>query len=142
MMAEVQPTTAKYEITLSAGPFREPGKDVLSYDFFVNRKGWMIPRVMRVFVDIKAELESFQKGILGVTGGSPGQQLKLTQMLIRLIADQKIAIVLEEGRIEKASEVLVPAFTGNDGYLFPKLEAWMIEAKEKVRAEVKAKVGL
>jgi hypothetical protein len=142
MMAEVQPTTAKYEITLSSGPFREPGQDVFSYDYFVNRKGWMIPRVMRVFVDIKAELESFQKGILGVAGGSPGQQLKLMQMLTRLIAEQKIAIVLEEGRIEKASEVLVPAFTGNDRYLFPKLEAWMIEAKERVRAEIKAKVGL
>jgi hypothetical protein len=97
---------------------------------------------MRVFVDIKAELESFQRGILGVAGGSPGQQLKLMQMLTRLIAEQKIAIVLEEGRIEKASEVLVPAFTGNDGYLFPKLEAWMIEAKDRVRAEITAKVGL
>ena len=141
-MAEAQPTTANYDVSLSAGPFREPGKDVLSYDFFVNRKGWMIPRVMRVFVDIKAELEPFQKGILGVSGGSPGQQLKLTQMLTRLIADQKIQIVLAEGRIEKASELLVPAFTGNDAYLFPKLEAWMMEGKDRVRAEINTAVGL
>jgi len=141
-MAEAQPTTAKYDVSLSAGPFREPGKDVLSYDFFVNRKGWMIPRVMRVFVDIKAELEPFQKGILGVSGGSPGQQLKLTQMLSRMIADKKAAIVLDEGRIEKASEVLVPAFTGNDAYLFSKLEAWMIEGKDRIRAEINAAVGL
>jgi len=141
-MAEVQPTAVKYDVSLSSGPFREPGKDVISYDFFVNRKGWIIPRVMRVFVDIKAELEPFQQRILAVTGGSPGQQLKLMQMLTRLIADQKIAIVLEEGRIEKASEVLIPAFTGNDGYLFPKLEAWMMEAKEKVREEIRKSVGL
>jgi hypothetical protein len=62
--------------------------------------------------------------------------------LTRLIADQKAAIILEEGRMEKASEVLVVAFTGNDAYLFPKLEAWMIEQKDRVRAEIKAKVGL
>jgi hypothetical protein len=141
-MAEAQPTEVKYDVTLSAGPFREPGKDVFSYDFFVNRKGWIIPRVMRVFVDIKAELEPFQQRILAVAGGTPGQQMKLTQMLTRLIADQKAAIILEEGRMEKASEVLVVAFTGNDGYLFPKLEAWMIEQKDRVRAEIKAKVGL
>ncbi len=141
-MGEVQPTAVKYDVSLSAGPFREPGKDVLSYDFFVNRKGWTIPRVMRVFVDIKTELELFQQRILAVTGGSPGQQLKLMQMLTRLIADQKIAIVLEEGRIEKASEVLVPAFTGNDGYLLPKLEAWMMEVKEKVREDIRKTVGL
>jgi hypothetical protein len=141
-LAEAQPTTPNYDVSLSAGPFREPGKDVLSYDFFVNRKGWMIPRVMRVFVDIKAELEPFQKGILGVSGGSPGQQLKLTQMLSRMIADKKAAIVLDEGRVEKASEVLVPAFTGNDAYLFPKLEAWMMEGKDRIRAEINAAVGL
>jgi hypothetical protein len=141
-MAEAQPTTVKYDVSLSAGPFREPEKDVLSYDFFVNRKGWMMPRVIRVFVDIKAELEAFQKGILGVSGGSPGQQMKLTQMLSRMIADKKAAIVLDEGRIEKASEVLVPAFTGNDAYLFPKLEAWMMEEKDRIRAEINAAVGL
>jgi hypothetical protein len=141
-MAEVQPTAMKYDVSLSVGPFREPGKDVISYDFFVNRKGWIIPRAMRVFVDIKTELEPFQQRILAVTGGSPGQQLKLMQMLTRLIADQKMAIILEEGRIEKASEVLVPAFTGNDAYLFPKLEAWMMEVKEKVRVEIRKAVGL
>jgi hypothetical protein len=59
-----------------------------------------------------------------------------------LIADQKLAIVLEEGRIEKSSEVLVAAFTGNDGYLFPKLEAWMLEAKDKIREEIRKTVGL
>jgi hypothetical protein len=49
---------------------------------------------------------------------------------------------LEEGRIEKASEVLVPAFTGNDAYLFPKLETWMREEKDRIREEIKQKVGL
>jgi len=77
-----------------------------------------------------------------VSGGSPGQQLKLTQMLSRKIADQKILIALEEGRIETASEVLVKEFTGNDAYLFPMLEAWMGEVKEQVRREIHEQVKL
>jgi hypothetical protein len=144
MVEKVQPTPAspQYEITLSAGPFREPGREILSYDFFINRKGWLIPRVIRVYVDIKAELDRFQHQVLGVSGGSPGQQLKLTQMLSRMIADRKVLIALEEGRIERGSEVLVQGFTGNDAYLFPQLETWMIEVKEKVRQAIKTQVGL
>jgi hypothetical protein len=132
----------KYEVTLSTGPFREPDAEAVSYDFFINRKGWLLPRVMRVFVDLKAELEPFQQKVLGVSGGSPGQQLKLMQLLSRKIADQKVLIVLDEGRIETASEVLVKGFTGNDGYLLPKLEAWMRDAKDTVREEIRTKVGL
>ena len=142
MAEKTPPAPHKYEVSLSTGPFREPGMDVLSYDFFVNRKGWLMPRVMRVFVDVKAELEHFKHKILGVSGGSPGQQLKLTQMLSRKIADQKILIALEEGRIETASEVLVKEFTGNDAYLFPMLEAWMGEVKEQVRREIHEQVKL
>jgi hypothetical protein len=141
-MADNPPATYQYDVSLSTGPFREPGKDVLSYDFYVNRKGWLIPRVMRVFVDIKSELDVFQKEVLNVSGGSPGQQLKLTQMLTRLIADQKVAIALTDGRIEKSSEVLVTAFTGPDAYLFPQLHAWMLEFKERVREDIRAKIGL
>ena len=131
-----------YDITLSTGPFREPNAEALSYDFHVNRKGWLIPRVMRVFVDLKGELELFERAILGVSGGSPGQQLKRTHMLTRKIADQKVKIVLEEGRIEKASEVLVTGFTDNDRYLFPKLEEWMRAVKDQVREEIKVQTGV
>jgi hypothetical protein len=141
-MAETPPPTYQYDVSLSTGPFREPGKDVLSYDFFINRKGWLIPRVMRVFVDVKSELDVFQRDVLQVSGGSPGQQLKLTQTLTRLIADQKVAIMLADGRIEKASEVLVPAFTAGDGHLFLKLQDWMLDVKERVRQEIKATIGL
>jgi hypothetical protein len=142
-MAEKPPPTAhQYDVTLSTGPFREPEAEAISYDFYVNRKGWLIPRVMRVFVEIKAELDLFQHQILGVSGGSPGQQLKLMQMLTRKIADQKIRIVLEEGRIEKSSEVLVKGFTGNDGYLAPKLEVWMRAVKDQVREEIRTQIGL
>ena len=136
------PPAYQYDVTLSTGPFREPDAEAISYDFYVNRKGWLIPRVMRVFVDLKGELDLFQRQILGLSGGSPGQQLKLMQMLTRKIADQKVRIVLEEGRIEKSSEVLVKGFTGNDGYLSPQLEAWMLAVKDQVREEIKARVGL
>lgn len=144
-MAEKPPQAApkyEYEVTLSTGPFREPNAEALSYDFFVNRKGWLIPRVMRVFVDIKGELEIFQHTILGVSGGSPGQQLKLTHMLTRKIADQKVKIVLEEDRIEKSSEVLVTGFTERDSYLFPKLEEWMRAVKDQVREEIRTQIGV
>lgn len=141
-MAETQPPEYQYDVSVSAGPFREPSKDVLSYDFFVNRKGWLIPRVMRVFVDVKTELHVFQQEVLQVSGGSPGQQLKLTQMLTRLIADQKVAIALADGRIEKASEVLIPVFTAGDQHLFPRLHEWMLEVKERVRQDIRATIGL
>ncbi len=136
------PPAHQYDVTLSTGPFREPDAEAISYDFYVNRKGWLIPRAMRVFVDIKGELDLFQHQILDVSGGSPGQQLKLMQMLTRKIADQKVRIVLEENRIEKATEVLVKGFTGNDGYLAPKLETWMRAVKDQVREEIKTQIGL
>ncbi len=136
------PAKYVYDVTLSTGPFREPGVDAISYDFFVNRKGWLIPRVMRVLVEIKSELELFQHTILGVSGGSPGQQIKLMQMLTRKIAEQKIQIVLEEDRIEKSTEVLVKGFTENDGYLLPKLKEWMLAVKNQVREEIRTQVGI
>ena len=144
-MAEKAPQAPQkyvYDVTLSAGPFREPNAEAISYDFFVNRKGWLIPRVMRIFVDIKGELEIFQHTILGVSGGSPGQQLKLTQMLTRKIANQKVTIVLEDDRIEKSSEVLVKGFAEGDSYLFPKLEEWMLAVKDQVREEIRTQIGV
>ncbi|HZC69021.1 MAG TPA: hypothetical protein VE201_10430 [Nitrospirales bacterium] len=142
MADKTDPTIYKYDVKLANGPFREPEAPALSYDFFVNRKGWLIPRVMRVWVDIKGELELFQHQILGVSGGSPGQQLKLTQFLTRKIADQKAQLILEEGRMEKSSEVLVKGFTETDVHLFPRLEAWMREVKDRVREEIRTQIGL
>lgn len=142
MADKTEPTTYKYDVTLRNGPFREPDAPALSYDYYVNRKGWLIPRALRVWVDIKGELELFQHQILGVSGGLPGQQLKLTQFLTRKIADQKAQLVLEEGRIEKSSEVLVKGFTDTDAHLFPRLEAWMREVRDQVREEIRTQIGL
>src|SRR5437773_11516110 len=142
MAEKTEPQTYKYDVTLASGPFREPGAPARSYDYFVNRKGWLIRRVMRVWVDIKGELDLFQQQILGVSGGSPGQQLKLTQFLTRKIADQKAQLVLEEGRMEKSSEVLVKGFAETDVHLIPRLEAWMREVKDQVREEIRTLIGL
>lgn len=142
MADKTEPTTYKYDVTLRNGPFREPDAPALSYDYFINRKGWLIPRAMRVWVDVQGELGLFQHQILGVSGGSPGQQLKLTQFLTRKIAEQKAQLVLEEGRMEKSSEVLVKGFPETDAHLFPRLEAWMREVKDQVREEIRTQIGL
>ena len=142
MADKTDPAVHKYDVTLRNGPFREPDAPALSYDYFINRKGWLTPRALRVWVDIKGELELFQHQILGVSGGSPGQQLKLTQFLTRKIADQKAQLILEEGRMEKSSEVLVKGFTETDVHLLRRLEAWMREAKDQVREEIRTQIGL
>ena len=142
MADKTEQTTYKYDVTVRNGPFREPEAPALSYDYYINRKGWLIPRAMRVWVDIKGELELFQHQILGVSGGSPGQQLKLTQFLTLKIAGQKAQLVLEEGRMEKSSEVLVKGFTETDAHLFPRLEAWMRAVKDQVREEIRTQIGL
>ena len=142
MADKTEPPVYKYDVTLRNGPFREPDAPAFSYDYFINRKGWLIPRAMRVWVDIKGELDLFQHQILGVSGGSPGQQLKLIQFLTRKIADEKAQLVLEEGRMEKASEVLIRGFAETDAHLIPRLEAWMREVKDQVREEIRTQIGL
>jgi hypothetical protein len=142
MAEQPKPAPYKYDVTLSTGPFREPEKEIISYDFFVNRKGWLFPRVLRVYVSVKDEFQYFQDTVLGVSGGSAGQQLKVMQMLTRKIAEEKAVIALEEERIEKGQEVLLGEFTGSDAYLFPRLDAWMKEVKDTVREEIRKKVGL
>ena len=142
MADKTGPTAYTYDVTLRNGPFREPDAPALSYDYYINRKGWLIPRVMRVWVDIKSELELFQHQILGVSGCSPGQLLKLTQFLTRKIAEQKAQLVLEEGRMEKSSEFLVKRFAETDVHLIPRLEAWMREVKDQVRQEIRTQIGL
>src|SRR5260370_8008470 len=119
MADKTDPPIYKYDVTLRNGPFREPDAPAFSYDYFINRKGWLIPRAMRVWVDIKGELELFQHQILGVSGGSPGQQLNLTQFLTLKIADRKAQLVLEEGRMGKPSDPLVKPVTKPNPPPFP-----------------------
>jgi hypothetical protein len=95
-----------------------------------------------VKVSIPDELDYFRTKILGVSGGSPGQQMIVTQMLSRRIADRKLEIANEEGMFLERGDVMVGPFTGPLSHLFGQLDAWMHESYGSVRQEVTARVRL
>ena len=70
-----------------AGPFREPREPAFSYDYSIQRPHWPMPHAVRVKVAIAEELEVLRGKILGPVSGSPGQQLLVSQLLTRRIAD-------------------------------------------------------
>lgn len=125
-----------------SGPYREPRELVLSYDYSVQRPNWPTPNGVRVKVSIPDELDYFRTKILGVSGGSPGQQMMVTQMLSRRIADRKLEIANEEGMFLERGDVMVGPFTGPLSHLFGQLDAWMHESYGSVRQEVTARVRL
>src|SRR5207247_9657467 len=102
MADKTEPPVYKYDVTLRNGPFREPDAPAFSYDYFINRKGWLIPRAMRVWVDIKGELDLFQHQILGVSGAWPGNRSSLIRFWTGKFPDRKAQWALERGRREKA----------------------------------------
>ena len=124
------------------GPYREPRELVLSYDYAVQRPNWPTPHGVRIKVSIPDELDYLRNKVLGVSGGSPGQQLRVTQMLSRQIADRKIQIANDEGLFQERLDVLVGPFTGPLAHLFPRLDIWMNESKESLRREIREKIGL
>lgn len=124
------------------GPYREPRELVLSYDYAVQRPNWPTPHGVRIKVSIPDELDYLRDKVLGVSGGSPGQQLRVTQMLSRRIADRKIQIANDEGLFQERLDVLVAPFTGSLAHLFPRLDIWMNESKESLRQEIRDSIGL
>lgn len=125
-----------------SGPYREPREPVFSYDYAVQRPNWPNPNAVRVKVSIQDELDYLRTKLLGVSGGSPGQQMRVNQLLSRRIADQKIHIANDEGMFDERLEALVDPFTGPLAHLFVKLEAWMNETRPAIRQEIKDQVGL
>lgn len=125
-----------------AGPFREPREPAFSYDYSVQRPTWATPQGLRVKVAIEQELDLLKNKILGLSGGSPGQQLRVNQMLTRAIADYKVQIADAEGMFNERRDVMIDTFTGALDHLFPRLEEWMIDQKDHLRAEIKEKIGL
>lgn len=134
--------TTQFSILNVSGPFREPREPVLSYDYAVQRPNWPTPNSVRVKVSIPDELEYLKASVLGVTGGSPGQQMIITQMLSRRIADQKLQMANEEGMFSQRGEALVNPFTGPFSHLFGALKLWMNESEASLRQEIAARVGL
>jgi hypothetical protein len=125
-----------------SGPFREPREQVFSYDYSIQRSTWATPHAVRVKVSIPDELEPFKKRLLGVVAGSPGQQLLISNILSKTIADSKMRVADKEGLLEERRDVMLAPFVGPLGHLFPKLETLFEADQTSVRELVKRRVGI
>jgi hypothetical protein len=135
-------TENKMTIVDVTGPFREPREPVFSYDYAIQRPNWPLPHVARVKVAIAEELDVLRGKILGTATGTPGQQLLISQLLSRRIADEKIRIADEEGQLAEPNEVIVAPFTGPLAHLFGRLEAWLERERDGLRAEIKKRANV
>ena len=125
-----------------SGPYREPREPAFSYDYSVQRATWPTPNGVRVKVAVAEELDYFKGKILDVQGGSPGQQLLISQLLTRHIADRKLQIANEENMFNERLDVIIGPFTGPLAHLFSKLDTRMNESKAALRHEIREKVRL
>jgi hypothetical protein len=125
-----------------SGPFREPREQTFSYDFAIQRSTWTMPHAVRVKVSITDELDHLKTNILELHGGSPGQQLLISQLLTKHLATHKLQIANEENMFNDRLDVMIEPFTGPLAHLFARLEAWMHESKALLRQEIREKVHL
>jgi hypothetical protein len=132
----------RMKITAVTGPYREPREQAFSYDYSIQRASWPTAQAVRVKVAIPEELDVLRSKILGTVAGTPGQQLMISKCLSRHIADEKIRIADTDGRLAERRDTVVGPFTGPWVHLFPRLDAWAVEQREALRAEIKKLVGL
>lgn len=125
-----------------SGPYREPREAAFSYDYSIQRATWPTPHGVRVKVAMVEELDYFKVKVLEIQSGSPGQQLMVSQILTRRIADHKLQIANEENMFNERLDVMLAPFTGALAHLFSKLEARMCESKAALRQEITEKVKL
>jgi hypothetical protein len=97
---------------------------------------------VRVKVAIPEELDVLRGKIFGPIAGTPGQQLMISKLLSRHIADEKIRIADADGMLTERRDTVVGPFTGPLVHLFPRLDAWAVEQRDTLRAEIKTLVGL
>ena len=133
---------ARMKITDVTGPYREPREQVFSFDYSIHRASWPTAQAIRVKVAIPEELDVVRSKILGDVVGTPGQQLMISKLLSRHIADEKIRIADADGMLAERRDTVVAPFTGPLVHLFPRLDAWAVEQRETLRAEIKTLVGL
>lgn len=131
-----------FTILNMSGPFREPRELVFSYDFAIQRSNWPMPHAVRVKVAVAEELDHLKTKILEMQGGSPGQQLLISQLLTKHIANRKLQIANEENMFNERLDILIEPFTGPLAHLFPRLETWMNDSKAALRQEIREKVRL
>jgi hypothetical protein len=130
-------TTSAMKILGVSGPFREPREPAFSYDYSIQRPHWPMPHAVRVKIAIPEELDVLRGKILGAVSGSPGQQLLVSQLLTRKIADEKLRIADQEGMLSGRADVVVVPFTGPMAHLFGKLESWLEQQRETLRTEIR-----
>jgi hypothetical protein len=130
-------TTNAMKILGVSGPFREPREPAFSYDYSIQRPHWPMPHAVRVKIAIPEELDVLRGKILGAVSGSPGQQLLVSQLLTRKIADEKLRIADQEGMLSGRADVVVVPFTGPMAHLFGKLESWLEQQRETLRTEIR-----
>jgi hypothetical protein len=130
-------TTSAMKILGVSGPFREPHEPAFSYDYSIQRPHWPMPHAVRVKIAIPEELDVLRGKILGAVSGSPGQQLLVSQLLTRKIADEKLRIADQEGMLSGRADVVVVPFTGPMAHLFGKLESWLEQQRETLRTEIR-----
>ncbi len=131
-----------YTILNVMGPYREPTEPAMSYDYSVQRPDWATPQGIRVKISLEEELDVLKSKILEISGGSAGQQLRVNQILTRAIGDQKLELANEANLFDDRRDVMIEPFNGSLAYLFPKLESWMIEERDRLRQEIQKTVGL
>ena len=132
----------EFSILNVLGPYREPREYAFSFDYSVQRPHWPTPQGIRVKVAIEHELEYFKTKILQLSGGTPGQQLRINQILCRAIADQKLEIANKEGLFADRRDVMIDPFIDELKHLFVELEAWMQTECDRFRQEIKTSVGV
>jgi hypothetical protein len=124
------------------GPFREPREQVFSYDYSIQRSTWATPHGVRVKVSIPDELEVLKRRLFGMAVGSPGQQLMMSNLLSKTIADWKMRVAEGEGMLTERRDMMLAPFIGPLAHLFPKLEALFEADQAAVREEVRRRVGI
>jgi hypothetical protein len=124
------------------GPAREPREQVFSYDYSIQRASWATAQAVRVKVSIPEELDVVRRKVLGDVVGTPGQQLMISKCLSRHIANEKFRIAEADGMLAERRDTVVGPYTGQLVHLFARLDAWAVEQREALRAEIKTLVGL
>ncbi len=131
-----------YTILKVMGPYREPRESALSFDYSVQRETWATPQGVRVKIGLREELDVLKAKMRLASEGTPGQQLRINQLLGRAMADCKLDIVNAEHLFDERRDVMIAPFTEALAHLFPRLESWMNQARDTLRQDITEKVGL
>ncbi|MDH5669320.1 MAG: hypothetical protein OEY86_15045 [Nitrospira sp.] len=133
---------SKLNVSEPSGPFREPRESVFSFDYAIQRSTWATPHGVRAKVSIPDELEVLRSRLLGAVSGSPGQQLVISKILSKKIADWKMQVAEGEGMLAERRDTMLPPFVGPLAHLFPKLEALFEQGRDAVREDIRKRVGI